>query len=78
MWSLTYEDDLLKDNYEYLTGVNEFFTATTQTNLTKFKMDAVYSGGMNPWDSAESSKYPLDIAFSAYYLISLISIILYL
>lgn len=63
MWSVTYEDDLLADNYDYLNSITQFFTSTTSTDLAKFKTDAVYSGGMNPWDSCESSLYPLEIAF---------------
>lgn len=64
MYSVTYEDNLLEDNYEFINSISKFFTATTRTDLANFKTDAVYLGGMNPWDSCETSLYPLAIAYS--------------
>lgn len=63
MYMLTYEDDVLNENFKFLESVSQFFTATNNTDLGKFKTDVVYfGGGMNPWESCESSEYPLNIA----------------
>ena len=75
---LTYEDDVLADNFKFLESVSKFFTATNQTDLAKFKTDVVYfGGGMNPWDSCETSLYPLNIAgeiiMKALFLITLLT-----
>lgn len=63
MYMLTYEDDVLEQNFKYLESVSKFFTATNNTDLSKFKTDVVYfGGGMNPWENCETSLYPLNIA----------------
>ncbi len=63
MHGITYEEDVLEDNFKFLQNINMFFKATsTRVQLDKFKTDILYSGGMDPWDSCESSLYPLNIA----------------
>ena len=62
MYQLTYEDDVLDENHKFLQQVSKFFTATTKTDLAHFKTDVLYIGGMNPWESCESSLYPLFLA----------------
>lgn len=36
MFMVTYEDDLLEENYKFLSSVNKFFTATNKTDLSEF------------------------------------------
>lgn len=62
MYTLTYEDDVLDENFKFLQSITKFFTATNKTDLANFKTDAVYLGGMNPWESCESSLYPMNLA----------------
>lgn len=43
--------------------MDKFFTSTViGKGLDKFKTDVSFFGGMNPWESVESSLYPLEIA----------------
>ena len=58
--SLGYVEEFILENHD---GPGEdlvFFRPTTsQIQLDKFKTDVVYNGGFNPFDSTESSLYPL-------------------
>lgn len=62
MWSLTYEEDLLKKNFEIVFNESIFFKAASNVHLDEFKTDVVYWGGMDPWESAENSLYEISIA----------------
>lgn len=76
MFSVTYEDDLLGENYSFLNSISQFYTATSRTDLALFKTDIVYSGGMDAWESAETSQYPLFIAAGSLLKALLASLIL--
>lgn len=62
MWSVTYEEDLLKSNYEFVLDENIFFPAAHTVQLDQFKTDILYYGGMDPWTSCESSLYEMALA----------------
>ena len=63
MFTLTYEEDILEENFRKLKNIDKFFTASVAgKGLDTFKTDVSFFGGMNPWDSVEISKYPLEIA----------------
>lgn len=64
MNTITYEEDLIKENFNFLKGVNKFFTATsTRVELDKFQTDILMSGGMDPWRTCDISDYPLYISY---------------
>lgn len=53
----------LEDNYDEVLRNTVFFKASTsQVMLDKFKTDIVYFGGMDPWESSESSLYQIVLA----------------
>ena len=63
MNGLTYEEDILKYNYEDVFKNDVFFKSSTgRVQLENFKTDIVYWGGMDPWESCESSLYELILA----------------
>jgi hypothetical protein len=62
MWTVTYEEDLLKSNYEFVLNEDIYFTSTNNVKLDNFVTDVVYWGGMNPWESCSSSLYELSLA----------------
>lgn len=49
MWTVTYEEDLLKKNYEIVFNENIFFKPSNKVKLDEFVTDIVYWGGMDPW-----------------------------
>ena len=60
---VTYEEDILKYNYDSVFQNNVFFKASTKrVQLDEFETDILYFGGMNPWNSCEKSLYELIIA----------------
>lgn len=60
---VTYEEDILKYNYEDVFKNNIFFKASTKrVKLDEFETDVLYFGGMNPWVSCENSLYDLVLA----------------
>lgn len=60
MNGLGFEEDYLKDKYKTVFDDVIFFRASTnQVMLDTFKTDVVYYGGMDPWESCESSLYSL-------------------
>lgn len=74
MWHVTYEEDLLKENFKYVLDESVFFEAANTVKLDTFKTDVLYSGGMNPWESVDGSLYELAIA--GVKLMSTISLVL--
>ena len=63
MFTVTYEEDILEENFRRLKNIDKFFTSSVAgKGLDTFKTDVSFFGGMNPWESAEISKYPLEIA----------------
>lgn len=65
MFTVTYEEDILEENFRKLKNIDKFFTASVAgKGLDTFKTDVSFFGGMNPWESADISKYPLNIASS--------------
>lgn len=63
MWTVTYEEDLLKRNYEIVFNESIFFKGSNTVKLDSFVTDVVYWGGMDPWESCEQSLYEISIAF---------------
>lgn len=51
MWRVTFEEDLLKKNYEIALNENIYFKASSRIKLDEFVTDVLYWGGMDPWDS---------------------------
>ena len=52
MYMVTYEDELLEDNFRKLKNTNKYFTASTkQVKLDEFKTDVYYFGGMDPFEA---------------------------
>ena len=76
MWYVTYEEDLLRDNFEYVLDESIFFEAAGNTKLNSFKTDVLYSGGMNPWKSSESSLYELAIAGES--LLAIVGVLMFI
>lgn len=62
MWRVTYEEDLLKDNFEFVLKEKIFFPAANRIKLDEFVTDVPYWGGMDPWESSKASLYELSIA----------------
>lgn len=62
MWTVTYEEDLLKKNYEIVFNESIYFKASNNVKLDNFVTDVVYWGGMDPWSSCEQSMYEISIA----------------
>ena len=62
MWTVTYEEDLLKKNYEIVFNESIFFKSSNNVKLDNFVTDVVYWGGMDPWSSCEQSLYEIAIA----------------
>ena len=63
MFTLTYEEDVLEENFRKLKNIDKFFTSSVAgQGLDTFKTDVSFFGGMNPWDSVQISQYPLEIA----------------
>ena len=51
MYRVTWEEDLLKDNYKVVMKDDIVFRASTdRVRLDQFKTDVVYWGGMDPWE----------------------------
>lgn len=71
LWGGSYEETFIVNNLAYVQGVKVFFPAASksQVDLSQYKTDVVYTGGMNPWPSVESSLYPMVIAGAAVYQI---------
>ncbi len=66
MYLVTWEEDLLKKNYEISKDEDIFFPSTTnRVRLDKFKTDVLLWGGMNPWISSANNKYPLILSGAA-------------
>lgn len=61
---MTYEEDLLKKNYEIVFNENIFFKSANRVKLDEFVTDVVYWGGMDPWESCQQSLYQIAIAGS--------------
>jgi hypothetical protein len=60
---VTYEEDILKYNYQDVFENNIFFKASTKrVQLDTFETDVLYVGGMNPWRSCDDNLYELVIA----------------
>jgi hypothetical protein len=65
MNGLTYEEEILRHNYEDVFTIDVFFKSSTgNVQLEKFQTDVVYWGGMDPWESCENSMYELVLARS--------------
>lgn len=60
MYWNTYEDALIDFDFKMVQNITEFFSAATNMNLSKFKMDVLYMGGADPWTSVHNSTYPLE------------------
>ncbi len=63
MYTVTWEEDLLRDNFKLVFNEDIFFPSSTdRVRLDKFKTDIPIYGGMDPWDSTTNSKYQLVLA----------------
>ena len=64
MDGITYEENFMIQMYPEVLRDTVFFRAGSeqQVMLDKFKTDVVYTGGMDPFESAENSKYELVLA----------------
>lgn len=51
MFRVTYEEDLLKNNFDLVLSETNFFVSAGTVKLDQFVTDTVYFGGMDPWDS---------------------------
>lgn len=79
MNGLTYEEDILKYNYEDVFKNDVFFkSSTNRVQLEKFKTDIVYWGGMDPWESCENSLYQLVLAKSSILKIVIVGVLLWI
>ena len=79
MYTVTWEEDLLKDNFEIVFNEDIFFPATTKrVELDKFKTDIVIYGGMDPWESAFNSKYQMILAGDKRELLVYLTILLFI
>jgi len=64
MHGVTYEDEILEENFKILRDFDKFFVPIVKRiDLSEFKTDIPYSGGINPDLSAINNLYGLAIEY---------------
>jgi len=80
LWAGQYEERYVVDMLPKVKETKVFFPASANpsVDLSTYRTDVVYSGGMNPWESVESSTFPMTISGAGRISLSALMAVLYL